>query len=448
MHPANMDDLGSKSGFTSLNPLSIPSAPTPAPAPASAGTKRKRDTQPKFYAVRVGKEPGVYHTWLECLDQVRGFPKSVFKSFPSMTEAQAFIAGERDLTNGVDAAGKLGTPQKWYGVRSGRIPGVYTSWEGVLDQIRGWKGPKHKMFKTRAEAELFVKEGAHGMNGHGSAMESIETNGGMPNKKKAKITIKPDPDLHEHIDYLPGEAPLDGAEDDFDATITLSHTDPATSLRFKTDKERSRTTYSVARPARLAPIRIYTDGSSLANGRAEAMAGVGVYFGPGDGRNVSEGLQGTKQTNQRAELTAVLRALEACPKDRRVVILTDSRYAINCCSDWFKKWRANGWVNAAGKSVENRDLIQKVVDNLEERMRMNEHRHVESDEEDEADDGEINGVAQNGGTKGHWERGLAGVKFVWVKGHAKDPGNEAADGLATAGARGARELVEAYDETF
>ncbi|KAK1090750.1 hypothetical protein LTR48_007692, partial [Friedmanniomyces endolithicus] len=254
-----MDDLGSKSGFTSLNPLSIPSAPTPAPPPASAGTKRKRDTQPKFYAVRVGKQPGVYHTWLECLDQVRGFPKSVFKSFPSMTEAQAFIAGERDLTNGVDAAGKLGTPQKWYGVRSGRIPGVYTSWEGVLDQIRGWKGPKHKMFKTRAEAELFVKEGAHGMNGHGSAMESIETNGGMPNKKKAKITIKPDPDLHEHIDYLPGEAPLDGAEDDFDATITLSHTDPATSLRFKTDKERSRTTYSVARPARLAPIRIYTD---------------------------------------------------------------------------------------------------------------------------------------------------------------------------------------------
>ncbi|TKA48301.1 hypothetical protein B0A55_13642, partial [Friedmanniomyces simplex] len=377
----------------------------------------------------------------------------------------AFIAGDADLTSGVGGgASKVGTPQKWYGVQSGRVPGVYTSWQDVLDQIRGWKGPKHRGFKTRTEAELFVKEGAqyhqaHGTNGDSGAMESIESTTDMPSKKKAKTAggaaIKPDPDLHEHIDYPPGEAPLDGAEDDFDATITLSPKTPGTSLRYKTDAERSRTTYTVACPTRLAPIRIYTDGSSLSNGRAAAMAGVGVYFGPGDTRNVSEGLQGTKQTNQRAELTAVLRALEVCPKDRRVVILTDSRYAINCCTEWFQKWRANGWVNTAGKAVENRDLIQKLVDNLEERYRLNEHRHVEFDEEDdgfEADEGfegELEGVAPGHcGVKGCWERGPAGVKFVWVKGHAKDPGNEAADGLATAGARGARELVEAGDEDF
>ncbi|KAK3069083.1 hypothetical protein LTR53_012860, partial [Teratosphaeriaceae sp. CCFEE 6253] len=45
--------------------------------------------------------------------------------------------------------------------------------------------------------------------------------------------------------------------------------------------------------------------------------------------------------------------------------------------------------------------------------------------------------------RGHWDRGAAGVKFVWVKGHAKDVGNEAADGLATAGARDAKEMIEA-----
>ena len=43
---------------------------------ASNGTKRKRDNMPKFYAVRVGYRPGVYHTWADCLEQVKGFKKA------------------------------------------------------------------------------------------------------------------------------------------------------------------------------------------------------------------------------------------------------------------------------------------------------------------------------------------------------------------------------------
>lgn len=44
---------------------------------ASNGTKRKRSTEPKFYAVRVGYQPGVYHTWRDCLEQVKGFKKAM-----------------------------------------------------------------------------------------------------------------------------------------------------------------------------------------------------------------------------------------------------------------------------------------------------------------------------------------------------------------------------------
>lgn len=43
---------------------------------ASAGAKRKRATEPKFYAVRVGFAPGIYHTWEECLKQVTGYKKA------------------------------------------------------------------------------------------------------------------------------------------------------------------------------------------------------------------------------------------------------------------------------------------------------------------------------------------------------------------------------------
>jgi len=48
---------------------------------------------------------------------------------------------------------------------------------------------------------------------------------------------------------------------------------------------------------------VYTDGSALGNGKAKSQAGVGVFFGVNDPRNVSERLDSDLQTNQRAELT-------------------------------------------------------------------------------------------------------------------------------------------------
>ena len=96
----------------------------------------------------------------------------------------------------------------------------------------------------------------------------------------------------------------------------------------------------------------------------------------------------------------------------------------SCVTVWFQKWRSNKWVNSAGKAVENKDLVMKIIDMLEERYSINKHR---------VDDEEKEGRGE-----GHWERGPASVKFVWVKGHAKDEGNNAADELAVAAAREAK----------
>ncbi|KAK5108182.1 hypothetical protein LTR62_008713 [Meristemomyces frigidus] len=436
-------------GFVSVNsPTEYGTVAAPAMTPPASTdcTKRKREMLPKFYAVRIGKAPGIYHTWADCLDQVRGFPKATFKSFTSLHEAQDFVEGEIDHTIGV-GGGKSGssTPQKWYGVHCGRVPGVYTSWQDVLDQIRGWKGPKHRGFKTRIEAELYVKEGNQSLVQYGVYMDgmidSIETTEAPATKKSRKSGhVKtehrsPETLLYEQGLYEPGEAPLNGAEDDFDMDITLDQTTGA--LRYKTGMESQRIKYQAVQPVERAPIRIYTDGSSLSNGQAGAIAGVGVFFGPADRRNISEGLVGTKQTNQRAELTAVFRALEIAPKDRKLIIISDSNYAIKCTTEWFQNWRRNGWLNSAKKPVENRDLVQKVLDNLEERYKMNSHRRFGQEDDTVEDDGK---------PPGPWERGPAGVKFVWVKGHSKDIGNEAADDLATAGAREARELVDGEND--
>lgn len=116
-------------------------------------------------------------------------------------------------------------------------------------------------------------------------------------------------------------------------------------------------------------------------------------------RNISERLQGPVQTNQRAELTAVLRALESIPDTQNCELRTDSQYTINCVTSWYKNWMKNGWRNSKGEDVSNQDLIVAIRKKIDAR------------------DGRA-----------------AETKFVWVKGHGTDEGNIAADMLAVQGA--------------
>ncbi|KAL8728244.1 MAG: hypothetical protein Q9166_005547 [cf. Caloplaca sp. 2 TL-2023] len=303
-----------------------------------------------------------------------------FKAFPTLTEAERYLAGE-NLTTGGSA-----TATKFYAVKSGHVPGIYTDWPSAQDQITGWQKPKHRSFATRAEAQWFLDEGGPTTEDSPEATEVESTVSSMqylaepladsikpPAPKKAKKTLNgPSKGLkqasieYNEAYYAPGTGPLPpGAEDGFDPNITL---DPVTGdLVYKTFEQRQATKPHPAGPASSGMLRIHTDGSALGNGQAGAFAGVGVYFGPGDKRNLSETLPGPRQTNQRAELTAILRALEIVPKNRDVSIITDSKYAIDCVTDWHVKWRRNGWKTTGGKTVENKDLVENILSKIEER---------------------------------------------------------------------------------
>lgn len=89
--------------------------------------------------------------------------------------------------------------------------------------------------------------------------------------------------------------------------------------------------------------------------------------------------------------------------EKEVAIYTDSNYSINCVTTWFPNWEKRGWQTSASKPVMNQDLIQAVLAKIRERQ------NVE-----------------------------AKTIFNWIKGHSNDPGNEAADRLAVAGAQMAR----------
>ena len=64
----------------------------------------------KFYAVRKGRQPGVYTTWPACEEQVKGFPGAVYKAFPTKAQALSFLGKSHpDETTGLPPAGTLPT---------------------------------------------------------------------------------------------------------------------------------------------------------------------------------------------------------------------------------------------------------------------------------------------------------------------------------------------------
>ena len=95
------------------------------------------------------------------------------------------------------------------------------------------------------------------------------------------------------------------------------------------------------------PICVYTDGACTNNGKKNAKAGFGVYFGKDDPRNVSESYNGP-QTNNVAELLAIIKALsilrEEIESGQNIVIYSDSTYSIRCCTDYGEKMEKKNWM--------------------------------------------------------------------------------------------------------
>lgn len=122
---------------------------------------------------------------------------------------------------------------------------------------------------------------------------------------------------------------------------------------------------------RVIPLEIYTDGACKKIGTQ--TFGGWSYIAVEDSQKMNCGSGGElSTTNQRMELEAIRQALVYASKNRKssqkVIIYSDSAYAINCYAQkWYENWRHNGWVNAAKKEVANQDLWIEIIpyfDNL------------------------------------------------------------------------------------
>ncbi len=139
-------------------------------------------------------------------------------------------------------------------------------------------------------------------------------------------------------------------------------------------------------------VEIYTDGACSGN---PGPGGWGAVLRHGSRTKEICGGESGGTTNNRMELMAAIQALESLTRPATVRVHTDSSYLRNGVTAWLPNWKRNGWRTAAKKPVKNADLWQRL----------------------------------EAAASGHK------VEWLWVKGHAGDPGNERADALANQGMR-------------
>ena len=106
---------------------------------------------------------------------------------------------------------------------------------------------------------------------------------------------------------------------------------------------------------------VYTDGACINNGKPSASAGYGIFFGINDPRNVSQKIIG-KQTNNIAELTAILETYYIIENDiingKKIIIVSDSIYAIRCVTSYGKKCSEKNW----NVDIPNKELVKKTFE--------------------------------------------------------------------------------------
>ena len=126
-------------------------------------------------------------------------------------------------------------------------------------------------------------------------------------------------------------------------------------------------------PTQISELPIYTDGCCLSNGVTArdpegkpARGGYGIHFPTlSDGWDMYGALSSSdSHTNQKAELTAVIRALQLVRRRNiscaKISIFTDSKYAVQGLNDWIPRWRSNGYRNAKNQPVVNADLFKSL----------------------------------------------------------------------------------------
>lgn len=197
----------------------------------------------------------------------------------------------------------------FYAVANGKKIGIFLNWNDCNDSVKGYKNALYKKFNTKEEADHFIK-----INYNTTYDDKVQN----PNQ----ITS-----LFE--------------------TITSKKAD--TYIEFNPD------------------YYVYTDGACCNNGKHNAVAGIGIFFGINDTRNVSKKIDG-KQTNNTAELSAIIETYYIIENDvmngKKIGIVTDSKYAIRCVSTYGEKCYKKHW----NVDIPNKELVKMAYEMYKDKL--------------------------------------------------------------------------------
>lgn len=326
-----------------------------------------------YYVVKVGYNPGYYTSLADAQLQVKGYSGAKWKGFNNRQDAIDYFEGR--------APAKAKAPPS---AKTANYPTVFLGGVHLAAPLLPAKSPVQKS-RFEAEQDAKAEELADLKKQLKEKTEALaKSQAELEQKSKALDTalreiklMAPYVDLEApftKVWYVFGNCIYDDwkyvqSDGRNQADVTTVYTMKQAKeqvrkngYRFCVPKYRQDTFHINDDDQRV--YEIYTDGSCYRNGLPGAKAAIGLYYGPHNSMNLSEPLPGPIQTNQRAELAAILRAYMSIAKMHNSLLYeihTDSAYAIDCVTNWYKTWRVNGWRNSNGSPVSNKDLIEKIL---------------------------------------------------------------------------------------
>ena len=181
----------------------------------------------------------------------------------------------------------------FYAVANGRTIGIFLNWNDCNNSVKKYKNALYKKFNTKEEADNFIKVNEKNID---DMNNNIQNHNIIVNSKDDNIVFNPD--------YY-----------------------------------------------------VYTDGACSNNGKDNALAGIGIFFGINDNRNISKKIEG-KQTNNAAELSAIIETYYIIENDilngKKIAIVSDSEYVIKCVSSYGEKCYKKCW----NVDIPNKDLVK------------------------------------------------------------------------------------------
>lgn len=219
----------------------------------------------------------------------------------------------------------------YYAIHKGHKIGVFENWDECKKNIDNYPNARYKKFNNINDANKFVQDG-------------INTNNSGYKSLKNFVVKGPEADL---VDI----------EEDFDDQMKKYNKKKYTKNLNYFSNEESIDEYN-------PDIVIYTDGSCINNGKNNAKAGYGIYFElnnyRNDFKNISKKVDG-KQSNNTAELTAIIEAIKIIENDIinnniKVLITSDSEYAIKCATSYGEKNYKSNWSN----NIPNQNLVKEL----------------------------------------------------------------------------------------